>query len=242
MLKLEKQPCDREGKYWPLRMKRRERLVLNVTESVTHKDWPLRLKRRERLVLNVTESGTQRLASETEEEREARLQRMSQRLASETEEEREARLQRMRLHQQQRLASETEEEREARLQRVTLHQQERLASETEEEREDRIERDRERHTQQATNAQIPLCDQPSVRSKMSKFHSELVALQVSGCGTCSETFPGLNVTPISSDSNYTECVRCSRDKHIPKLYSSANNMDPGCVPPPLQVSITACVN
>ncbi len=76
---------------------------------------------------------------------------------------------------------------------------------------------------------------------MSKFHLELVALKVSGCGTCSEKFPGLNVKLVSSDPNYTECVHCSRDKHIPKLYSSANHMDPGCVPPPLQVSITACV-
>ena len=32
-----------------------------------------------------------------------------------------------------------------------------------------------------------------------------------------------------------ECQRCSRDKHIPKLYSSANNMDPGPIPSELQV-------
>ena len=31
------------------------------------------------------------------------------------------------------------------------------------------------------------------------------------------------------------CVRCCRDKHIPKMYSSANNMDPGPLPPQLQV-------
>ena len=30
------------------------------------------------------------------------------------------------------------------------------------------------------------------------------------------------------------CSRCSRDKQEPKLYSAANNMDPGSVPPALQ--------
>ncbi len=52
----------------------------------------------------------QRLASETEEEREGHLQRMQHRLASETEE-RVGLLQRMTLYQQQKLALETDEER-----------------------------------------------------------------------------------------------------------------------------------
>ena len=61
---------------------------------------------------------TDRLASETEEERAARLQWMSanqcHRLPSETEEERAARLQWMSANQCHRLATETEEERAAR--------------------------------------------------------------------------------------------------------------------------------
>ena len=72
-----------------------------------------------------------RLAAETVEEREARLQYMRDRLAAETVEEREARLQYMR----DRLAAETEEEREARLQ----YMRDRLAAETEEEREARLQ-------------------------------------------------------------------------------------------------------
>ena len=36
-------------------------------------------------------------------------------------------------------------------------------------------------------------------------------------------------------ANSTECARCGRDKRIPKLYSAANNMIPGPVPPQLQV-------
>ena len=35
----------------------------------------------------------------------------------------------------------------------------------------------------------------------------------------------------------TECVLCTRDKHIPNMYSSANNMDPGPIPLQLQVII-----
>ena len=45
-----------------------------------------------------------------------------------------------------------------------------------------------------------------------------------------ESFPGLQLHLES-----TECLRCSRDKRIPKLYSSANNMDPGPIPSELQV-------
>ena len=56
----------------------------------------------------------------------------------ETEEQREARLQRMRANQNERLAAETDEQREARLQRVRANQSERLAAETEEQREARL--------------------------------------------------------------------------------------------------------
>ena len=56
-----------------------------------------------------------RLATETEEERAARLQRVRDRLASETEEERAARLQQMSANQHHKLAAETGSEREARL-------------------------------------------------------------------------------------------------------------------------------
>ena len=40
--------------------------------------------------------------------------------------------------------------------------------------------------------------------------------------------------PIYTGSN--ECVRCSRDKRTPKLYSTDNNMDPGPIPTQLQVN------
>ena len=34
----------------------------------------------------------------------------------------------------------------------------------------------------------------------------------------------------------SECVRCARDKHCPKSFSSVNNVDPGPIPKELMVS------
>ena len=59
----------------------------------------------------------------------------SEGMAVETEEQREARLQRMRTNQSDRLAAETKEQREARLLRMRANQSDRLAAETEEKRE-----------------------------------------------------------------------------------------------------------
>ena len=155
-----------------------------------------------------------RLATETEEERAARLQQMRDRLASETEEERTARLQRMR----DRLASETEEERAARLQQMSANQHHRMAAETGSEREARLQCNRE--GQRGQQSQLPLFEQPSVQAKMRKFHAEIAALEMQKCTTCSERSPGLQLR-----SHSTECVRCNRDKHVPKLYSNVLNND-----------------
>ena len=122
-----------------------------------------------------------------------------------------------------RLASETEEERAARLQRMSANQHHRLAAETGSEREVRLHRNSE--GQRGQQSQLPLFEQPSVQAKMRKFHAEIAALELQKCTTCSEGFPGLQPR-----SHSTECVRCNQDKHVPKLYSSMNNMDPGPVP------------
>ena len=64
---------------------------------------------------------------------------MRDRLAVETPEEREARLQRMSTNQHERLAVESPKKREARLQQMNINQRERLAVETPEETELRLE-------------------------------------------------------------------------------------------------------
>ena len=73
-------------------------------------------------------------------------------------------------------------------------------------------------------AHLPLLEQKHVKVKMTKFHKEIATLSSPTCTTCMEMFPGLKVNSRS------ECVRCSRDKHMPKLFSVANNMNPGPVP------------
>ena len=185
----------------------------------------------------MSELQQERLAAETTEERAARLQQMSElqqeRLAAETTEERAARLQQMSELQQERLAAETTEERVARLQRMSERQRERLAAETTDERAARLQHDQESH--RGAQSDLPLFEQPAVRARMCKFHAHLAALESPRCTTCSEAFPGLQLR-----SQSTECLRCSRNKHTPKLYSIANNMDPGLVPPQLQVRQTSC--
>ena len=141
--------------------------------------------------------------------------------------------------QRERLALEPPEERETRLQQGSTRQRERLAVETIEERETRLQCYSMRYRgHQSVSPQLPLFQQCSTQAKMRKFHSNMATLDTPVCATCSERFPGLQL-----HSNSTECLRCSRDKHTPKVYSSANNMSPGPIPPQLQVSKTnACMH
>ena len=178
----------------------------------------------------------ERLAAEPEEQRLARLQQPSanqqERLAAEPEEERLAPLQHLSANQQERLAAEPEEERLAPLQQLSANQQERQNPESVEETEARLQTDKERHRKQrGEQPQLSLFEQHLVHQKMSAFHRHLATLDVSQCTTCSKGFPGLKL-----QSQHAECLRCCRDKHVPKLYSSTNNMDPGPVPAQLQVS------
>ena len=78
---------------------------------------------------------------------------------------------------------------------------------------------------QVLQSQLSLFEQRSVRTKMLRFHAHMASLNSPQCATCSERFPGLQLCSLS-----TECVHCSYDKHSPKVYSAANNMDPGPIP------------
>ena len=109
---------------------------------------------------------------------------------------------------------------------MSTNQHEKLAFETLEETELRLECYSTRYMEQkSVQLQLPLFQQCSIQAKMRKFHANMGTLDTLTCSTCSERFPGLH---FHSKSN--ECLRCSRDKHIPKLYSSANNMNPGPIP------------
>jgi len=80
--------------------------------------------------------------------------------------------------------------------------------------------------------QLPAFGDPTVISKIAEFHVELASLDPIWCSTCYEKFSSISVNGAST------CAHCHNDKHIPKLFSANNNMDPGSVPPELIVSNT----
>ena len=76
---------------------------------------------------------------------------------------------------------------------------------------------------------MPALEDEWVQCKLAAFHAKMSSLSYCHCSCCNESFPSIKLT--SGDS---VCSRCSRDKQEPKLYSAANKMDPGSVPPALQ--------
>ena len=176
-----------------------------------------------------------RRAAETAEQRSERLRKRRERdrarRATPTAGERQATSQQKSTRERERMAAETTEV-------MSTNQRERLAVETPEERELRLECCSTWYMeQQSVQPELPLFQQCSIQAKMRKFHANMATLDTPTCSTCSERFPSLH---FHSKSN--ECLRCSRDKHIPKLYSSAN-MNPGPIPPQLQVSnIGTCIH
>ena len=181
-----------------------------------------------------------RMEEETPEARQARLEtvRASRqiRMEGETPEARQASLETVRAARQLSMEGETPKARQACLETMRTAWQLRIEEETPEARQARLQQDRERHRQQReVNPDVPLFEQPAVSSKMRNFHTKLVLLEFYKCSSCLEHFPNLAMS-----TNRTECARCVRDKHIPKLYSAANNMSPGPVPPQLQVHV--CVH
>ena len=70
---------------------------------------------------------------------------------------------------------------------------------------------------------------------MRNFHNGMATLQSVKCLICFEQFPSISINEIGN------CKRCHNDKHIPKLFSATNNVDPGIVPPELMVSNEYCI-
>ena len=72
-------------------------------------------------------------------------------------------------------------------------------------------------------------DNPEIIRKMREYHVDLTALQNTLCDVCLEQFPSIKTNEAGV------CYRCQHDTEVPKLYSAANNMNPGSVPPELCV-------
>ena len=65
---------------------------------------------------------------------------------------------------------------------------------------------------------------------MKEFYEGLMKLEPVKCVVCLEKFPSLKVDQAGV------CSWCNTDKHIPKLCCAQNSMDPGPIPPELEVS------
>jgi len=82
------------------------------------------------------------------------------------------------------------------------------------------------------NREVPSFNDLAIIRKMREFHTSLLSLQCSCCSICIERFSSISVDAMNI------CSRCNNDKHVPKIYSADNNMDPGPVPMELTVSVT----
>ena len=51
----------------------------------------------------------------------------------------------------------------------------------------------------STCQQLSLFDQPAVRAKMLRFHSDIAHVDWTRCSTCSEAFPGMKVNSSTDD-------------------------------------------
>ena len=186
-----------------------------------------------RATATVLQEKRHRLASEEEDSRASRLESLrgnfAERMEVETEEESFTRLEHMSHIQQLRLSTETNEERTARLENMSQYRELRRSSEV---RADRFEASAAQIRSQAEarlDRHLPVFEQHHVQARMRHFHQEIATIESPICSTCMEKFPGMKV-------NGSECLRCTCDKHVPKLYSDGNNMHPGVVPSQLQVN------
>ena len=154
----------------------------------------------------------------------------AERLASETDEERQRRLQVLRDNRTQRISSETEGERASRLGNLhsIANNSRRLAFEDNEEAERRRhdESDRQRRHRELERLRPQRIVLTQSYAKMAMFHSDLAALELSKCSICLER----SHVKKSQDSERLICARCKREKANPKVYSSEANMDPGPAP------------
>lgn len=74
-------------------------------------------------------------------------------------------------------------------------------------------------------------DDHTVVQRMRQFHGRLATLERQSCSICLEHFTFKTMNEAGA------CNRCHTDRIVPKLYSAANNMDPGPVTAELTVSL-----
>ena len=173
------------------------------------------------------------MEEESELERIARLERANQLkhliLPTETDKERDRRLEYASQLQCQKIAAESDENRATRLRHMSDLQRQKVAN-SNGPVFIRFSSDLQCQKITAADHHFPLLEEQKVQDAMRSFHQEMASIQTPTCITCKEKFPGMQV------NSHSECLRCYRDKHVPKLFSHENNMHPGQIPMELQVS------
>ena len=99
---------------------------------------------------------------------------------------------------------------------------------TEEQHENTLEA---RDIHQNTPTSNLAVDDPDITKRIKQFNRDLTALDNVLCSECLERFPSIQTDAAGI------CNHCNNDKEVLKLYSAANNMDPGPVPPELCASL-----
>ena len=188
--------------------------------------------------LNLLKRKSQMPKPKREEVLAKKRQRDKQTKACETEQERKLRLARIREHNKQCRAIETDDERKLRLAKMAKHAKSRRAEETDEERKLRLEKRRKaepvgkieylNNFDTLKNGQLH--EQSWAKSNIKDFHKSM-QFSVLQCTICKEAWPIKSTR--RSLSNYT-CLRCTRDKNVPKKFSCDNFMIPRSVPAELQ--------
>ena len=135
-----------------------------------------------------------------------------------------ARRQQLRTARQLRTAQ-SPKERDARLQQLRTAREQTIATESTEERQTRLQQLGSAQ-QQRIAAETP----EEIEARLQQLSTAQQQLK-----TAKHFQVYMSVRSVSTSSTESERLRCTCDKHSPKLYSSANNMNPGVVPPQLMV-------
>ena len=155
-----------------------------------------------------------------------------------------ARRQQLRTARQLRTAQ-SPKERDARLQQLRTAREQTIATEATEERQTRLQQLRSAGGDRGPSSTVKYCSATGLLSnRIAAESTEGREARLKQLKTAKHFQVYMSVRSVSTSSTQSECLRCTLDKHSPKLYSSANNMNPGVVPLQLMVrfytSATLC--
>ena len=95
------------------------------------------------------------------------------------------------------------------------------------------QRQQHQHTNLSSSTQFTnlTVDESEITLRIGELHRGLAILENILCNVCAKKFPFINMDTAGV------CICCRNNIEVPGLYSPANNMDPGQVPPELCVGL-----